>query len=119
MDIVYRTNDDILEIRPLGPLEADDFKELSERIRRLEERDIEIKGILIISKEFPSHSRLTDWIAHGEFIKNNRNRVGKIAIATDSKVASVLELIGRHLASIPVKHFAFGDEAAATKWLSN
>ena len=43
--------------------------------------------------------------------------MAKVALVTDSKIASVAETLAKHFVSAEIKHFDFTDKDAALDWL--
>lgn len=118
MDITYKTDQEILEVRPNGKLQEHDLQQLGEALQRAA-REPSFNGLLIESKEFPGYEDLSDMLAHAELIKQQKDRVARVAIVTDSAVLRLLEALGNTLGEAEVKHFEFGQHAEAERWLVN
>lgn len=119
MDITHRTDYDILEITPTGPLREQEIEQLAEELEGIRRRNRRLCGLLIHTKTFPGYESFSDVIAHSKLIKNRLDMVDKVAIATDSPVAGLAELVGRSLAKVDVKRFSYDAKDEAEKWLLN
>ncbi|MGK7296373.1 MAG: STAS/SEC14 domain-containing protein [Candidatus Wenzhouxiangella sp. M2_3B_020] len=117
MEITYRTEHGILEVRPTGPLSEGDFKSLGNEIESVLSDDRTLNGLLIYTRDFPGYESWSDLLAHGEFIGEFRDRIAKVAVCTDSAVAGLLQAIGRIFAEAEVKKFDFDEKDEADKWL--
>ncbi|MDX1626335.1 MAG: STAS/SEC14 domain-containing protein [Wenzhouxiangellaceae bacterium] len=117
MKISYRTDYGILEVQPTGGLSEEDFENLASELDRIQDEGREFKGILIVTEEFPGYRKFADMLAHGEFIKEHRDRIPKIAICTDSPVAHLADLIGSTLTGAEVETYDHGERDDAEKWL--
>lgn len=117
MEIAYRTEYGILEIRPTGSLSEDDFKSLADELKTIEKDERTLNGILINSEDFPGYQGFSDMLAHGEFIAEFRDRIPKVAVCTDSAVAGLIQLIGQVFTEAEVRKFDYGDKDDAEKWL--
>ena len=117
MEITYRTEYGILEVRPTGPLSEDDFKSLGSELESVISDDRPLNGLLIYTQEFPGYESASDLVAHGRFIGQFRDRVPKVAVCTDSPVAALLQVIGKLFADAEVKRFDYEDRDEAEKWL--
>lgn len=117
MEIAYRTEYGILEIRPTGSLSEDDFKSLAGELKTIEKDDRTLKGILIHTEDFPGYQGFSDMLAHGEFIAEFRDRIPKVAVCTDSAVAGLMQVIGKVFTEAEVRKFDYENKDDAEKWL--
>ena len=72
---------------------------------------------MIQTESFPGWKDFEGLLSHLRFVKGHHRKITKIAIVTDSKVASVAESLAKHFISAQIKQFAFSDEASARTWL--
>jgi hypothetical protein len=117
MNITYRTDLGILHVEPTGSLEEQDFKDLAQEIDGLHKDDREFRGLLICTEEFPGYKTFADLLSHGEFIREHRDKVGKVAICTDSTIGDLAGTIGQHFTEADVKNFAYEEKDEAEKWI--
>ncbi|MBS3744051.1 MAG: STAS/SEC14 domain-containing protein [Wenzhouxiangellaceae bacterium] len=117
MEIAYKTEYGILEIRPTGTLSEDDFKSMAAEFETLEKDERTLNGILINAKNFPGYESFSDMLAHAEFIAEFRDRVPKVAVCTDSAVAGLMQVIGKAFTEAEVQKFDYENRDEAEKWL--
>jgi hypothetical protein len=117
MNITYRTDLGILQVEPTGSLEEQDFKDLAQEIESLQEDEREFRGLLIYTEKFPGYKKFADVFAHGEFVRDHRDKIGKVAICTDSTIGDLAGSIGRHFTEADVKNFAYDQKDEAEKWI--
>ena len=104
-------------IEPQGPLCKDDFLEIARQIDPVIERDGQLEGLIIKTREFPGWEGLSDVIEHFRFVKNHHQVIKKIALVTDAKVGEIFPSIVGHFVKAEVKHFEFDDYEAAVDWV--
>lgn len=117
MDITYRTDYGILEVRPTGALEEKDFEDLAGEIKHIRETNRPLKGVLVHTKEFPGYEKLSALMAHGEFVQEHLGKIDKVALCTDSAAGKLLELVGQNFGGAEAKKFGYGEKDEAEKWL--
>jgi len=117
MDVTYQTEYGFLEVVPSGKLTARDFQNVAEEIARIRQSGQEFKGILIWTKSFPGYRKFSDLLAHGKFIKHHHDKVGKVAVCTDSRVGRLLQTIGNVYAEAEVRKFRYEQKNEAENWL--
>ena len=117
MEIAYRTEYGIVEVRPTGPLSEEDFRSLGNEIESVISDDRRLSGLLIYTKDFPGYESFSDLLAHGEFIGEFRDRIPRVAVCTDSAVAGLLQVIGKIFTEAEVEKFDFDERDEAEKWL--
>ena len=113
-----RFDDGILVLRPDGPLAAADFATLTRQVDTYLERDGVLRGILIQTREFPGWHDFGALLAHLKFVRAHHRNIEKIAVVSDSSVATVIPHIASHFIHAEIKHFESVDEAAAWTWLT-
>ncbi|MFO7762849.1 MAG: STAS/SEC14 domain-containing protein [Wenzhouxiangellaceae bacterium] len=117
MEIAYRTEYGILEIRPTGTLSEHDFKSMAAELETIEKDERTLNGILIRTENFPGYESFSDMLAHAEFIAEFRDRIPKVAVCTDSTVAGLMQIIGKVFTEAEVRKFDYGNRDEAEKWL--
>jgi len=119
MDITYRNDDGILEVSPTAALAERDFQDVAAVISSIQEKNQDLTGVLIYTKEFPGYDTFSDLLAHGKFIRDQSGKIKKVAFCTDSTVGKLLELIGKHLTGAEAKRFDYDQKQRAEQWLRN
>ena len=112
-------DDGVLMIMPEGRLEADDFKELAMVADPYIEEHGKLNGLMIYTESFPGWQ---DFEALGfpfRFVKDHHRNLAKVALVTNSKIASIAETMANHFVSAEIKHFDFSGKDAALDWFKN
>jgi hypothetical protein len=112
-------NDGVLMVTPEGPLASDDFKELAMAVDPYIEEHGKLNGLMIYTESFPGWEDFEALVSHFRFVKDHHRNLTKVALVTDSKVASVAETMAKHFVSAEIKHFDFDSKDAALSWLIN
>jgi hypothetical protein len=107
----------ILVLKPRAPLSKEDFAGLSAAVDAYLSDHPKLHGVLIQSKAFPGWENFGGFTAHMHFVGEHDKKVERLAIVTDSPVASLGESLARHFTSAEVRHFPFVDDAKALEWL--
>lgn len=76
-----------------------------------------LNGLMIYTESFPGWEDFAALISHFRFVKDHHRKIKKVALVTDSKLASLAEHIAGHFVSAEIKHFNFSDKATALAWL--
>ncbi len=50
-------------------------------------------------------------------IREHHKQVERIAVVTDSLLAGMVEVLGKHFSSAEIRHFPFADDDKALEWL--
>ena len=118
--ILYELDENagVLTVRPEGKLETRDFQALSEAIDPFIEEKGKLNGVIIVTERFPGWEDFDGMIEHMRFVRNHHRKIAKVAIVTDSKIADVAELLGKHFVKASIKHFPFNDLESAKSWMS-
>ena len=110
-------NSGVLTVRPEGKLETQDFLTLSKVVDPFIEERGRLNGIIIVTERFPGWEDFNGLIEHMKFVRNHHRKIAKVAIVTDSKIADVAELLGKHFIKASIKHFSFKDHESARRWM--
>lgn len=110
-------DDGVLMVMPEGRLEADDFKELAMVADPYIEDHGKLNGLMIYTESFPGWEDFEALASHFHFVKEHHKNLAKVALVTDSKIASAAETLAKHFVSAEIKHFEYNDKDAALDWL--
>jgi hypothetical protein len=99
-------------------LRAQDFDALAATADSWIEAHGDLHGIVIHAREFPGWENLGSFLRHVRFVRDHHQKVQRIALAVDGKLASLAPQIGKHFVKAEVKSFGYGDLEAATGWAS-
>jgi len=106
----------VLVIEPQQRLGIEDFDAIELTVDSwLESHDGELRGIVIHSRDFPGWESIGAFFRHVRFLRDHQNRVHRIAVAANSRIAEIARKLGERLLEAEVKHFDYDafDEALA------
>jgi hypothetical protein len=107
----------ILYARLQGPLAAEDFAKLASAVDPHIEATGRLAGIVLETDRFPGWEGLGALVSHVRFVRSHHERVGKVAIVTDSALGDVAERLAKHFVAAEIKHFPSGQADAAKRWI--
>jgi hypothetical protein len=107
----------ILVLKPGAPLRKEDFAGLGTAVDAYLADHTRLHGVLIHAGAFPGWENFAGFAAHIRFVRNHEQRIERIALVTDSPLATVAETLGKHFLAAEIRHFAFADYDAALTWL--
>lgn len=108
----------ILVLKPHAPLSKEDFGGLSAVVDSYLSDHAKLHGVLIHSRGFPGWENFGGFTAHMHFVREHHKKVERVAVVTDSQIAGIAELLGKHFTSAEVRHFPFSDDVEALEWLT-
>lgn len=108
----------ILILKPLGPLEADDFAAITQDADAFIERQGSLNGLMIVAEKFPGWEDVQGFVAHLKFVRDHHKKIKKVAFVSDSKFFEFVPRLANHFVSAEVKHFDSWDERSALEWLT-
>jgi len=108
----------ILTVTPEGPLQAADFKKLSQAIDPFIEAEGNLKGLLIDAPAFPGWQSFGDMVSHFKFVKSHERHIKKVAVVSDSSFATVMPYFVRHFIHAEIRHFDSSEKDQAMAWLT-
>ena len=112
-------NDGVLMVMPEGPLNSDDFKELAAVADPYIEQNGKLNGLMIYTESFPGWEDFEALVSHFRFVKDHHRNLAKVALVTNSKIASFAETMAKHFVRAEIKHFDFSSKDAALGWLKS
>lgn len=112
-------DDGILKIIPRTALEVPDFQRLELLIDSHVDKHGKLKGIYINVEKLPRWDDFSAMLEQFEFIKKHLGKVQRVAVVTDSPVASFLPNLMDKFVSANVRHFTFQDSDQALNWVKS
>ncbi len=97
-------------------LRAQDFDALAFTADTWIEAHGNLQGLVIHTREFPGWENLGGLLRHMRFIRDHHRKVKRIALAADTKLASMAPKIAEHFIQAEVKSFGFDEIDAAIAW---
>jgi hypothetical protein len=110
-------NENIVVIEPKGPLSAADFRDLTRDVDLHLVRTGTLNGVLIHATAFPGWDSFGTMISHLRFIRDHHRSVKKVALASDSAMATIMPKLVDHFVGAEVKGIAFDERDKAMAWL--
>ena len=107
----------ILLLSPSAPLSKEDFGGLSVVVDAYLSEHPRLHGVMVRAKGFPGWENFGGFTAHMNFVREHHKQIERLAVVTDSPLAGMAELLGKHFTSAEVRHFPFADDAMALAWL--
>ena len=106
-------------IEPDGALSRDDFDAIAQHIDPLIEAGGQLDGLIIKTRSFPGWENLGGLIEHFRFVRNHHRAIHRVALVTDTALASLLPAMVSHFVSAEVRQFDFDDEDDAIEWMQS
>jgi hypothetical protein len=119
VDHTLDTDNAILYVHPVAPLEQADFVSLAQTVDPYIEQTGDLAGLIIESPSFPGWKSLGAMVAHFRFVRDHHKHVKKIALVTDSALGNVAEHLASHFVAAEIRHFVGGELEAAKQWIMN
>ena len=110
-------NENIVVIEPKGPLSEADFRDLTRDVDLHLVRTGTLKGVLIHATAFPGWDSFGSMIGHLRFVRDHHRLIEKVALASDSAIATVMPKLVDHFVGAEVIGFAFDERDEAMAWL--
>ena len=109
-------NSCLIEVQ--GPLSKADFEAIASQVDPIIEKDGQLDGLVIKTRDFPGWETLGDVIGHFRFVKDHHKAIRRVSLATDAKIARVFPSIANHFVEAEVKHFDFDAYEEAVQWVA-
>ncbi len=107
---------EVMVVEVKGPLRARDFEELTLTADAWIEARGELHGLIIRAPEFPGWENFQGFLRHIRFVKDHHREVHRIALVTDSKLASWAPYLADHFVKAELKTFGYEQLDVATAW---
>jgi hypothetical protein len=99
-----------------APLRATDFDAIALTADTWIEAHGSLHGIVIHAREFPGWENLGGFLRHMRFIRNHQQKVTRVAVATDGKLASLAPHIAEYFVKAELKAFPYDAIESAITW---
>jgi hypothetical protein len=117
LHIEIDTHNRIAIFTPDEKLSEADFKNAARVVNTYLEECQHLNGLIISTKSFPGWDSFSALISHLYFVKDHHKKISRIALVTDSALASMAEHVASHFVSAQIKHFKYADFNDAKKWI--
>lgn len=75
-----------------------------------------LNGLVLHAHHFPGWESLRGVMSHIRFVREHHREVKRIALVTDSRLASLMPKLAEHFVKAEIKDFAFDELDRATVW---
>jgi hypothetical protein len=108
----------VIVVEVTQALRAQDFDALAFTADAWIEAHGELQGLVIHTREFPGWENLGSFLRHVRFIRDHHRKVKRVALASDTKLASLAPMIAEHFVQAEVKSFEYDERERAIAWAS-
>ena len=108
---------DIMVVRPEGPLQEADFEQLAQAIDPLIAAKGKLAGLMICVRSFPGWRSFRAFRAHLRFVADHHRHIERIAAVTDSGFLKILPRIADRFVRAKIRSFDFAEKDRALAWL--
>ena len=106
----------VLVVDATASLRVQDFDALTASTDAWIEAHGELHGLVVHAREFPGWENLAGFLGHLRFIRDHHRRIGRVALAVDSKLATLAPRIAEHFVKAELKAFDYGGLDDAIAW---
>ncbi len=106
-------------LEPDGELSKDDFVTAAHVIDPYIGKQAGLNGLIIHTKSFPGWDSFAALSSHLSFVKNHHNKIGRVAIVTDSPIGHFAESIANHFVNAQIRSFPFEEMKQARFWINS
>jgi hypothetical protein len=71
---------------------------------------------VIHTREFPGWENLGSLLRYVRFVRDHQRKVERVALAAETKLATLASLVGEHFVDAEVKSFGYDEVEAAIAW---
>ena len=106
----------VLVVDATSPLRVQDIDALTASADAWIEAHGELRGLVVHAREFPGWENLAGFLSHLRFIREHHRKIGRVALAADSKLATLAPRIAEHFVKAELKAFDYGALDDAIAW---
>ena len=108
----------LLVVRPEDRLAKEDFEALAEAVDPVIEERGELRGLMIEAPKFPGWENFEGFVSHMKFVRNHHKDIEKVALVSDSNIASIAPTMAKHFVAAELRHFPVSQREDALTWLA-
>jgi hypothetical protein len=102
---------------PDSKLSVADFTSATRVIDAFIEDAGKLKGLIIVTQQFPSWDSFAALLSHLSFVKDHHEQVLRVAFVTDSSIGILAEHVAKHFISAEIKSFKYNKLQEAQQWI--
>jgi hypothetical protein len=106
----------VIVVEVSDPLRATDFDAIALTADTWIEAHGVLHGIVIHARAFPGWENMGSFLRHMRFIRNHQQKVKRVGLVTESKLASLTPRIAEHFVKAEVKAFPYDALERAIAW---
>lgn len=114
----WHSDHSVLEVRPSGPLQVDDFHSLAAQIDPLISEHGCLAGLLINAQDFAGWKSFAALVSHCVFVRDHHSHIRKIAVVSDNALLGFMPRLVDHFISAEVRPFPASEYRLALDWLA-
>lgn len=108
----------VIVVEVSEPLRAEDFDALGLTADGWLQTHDRLAGIVIHARAFPGWENIGGLVRHVRFVRDHHRKVGRVALAADSKLAGLAPHLANHFVQAEVRHFGYDELDDAVTWAS-
>lgn len=109
----------VLVVEVEQPLRAQDFDALGLTVDSWLRTHEELAGVVVHAREFPGWENVGSLLRHVRFVRDHHRKVGRVALAADSKLADLVPHLANHFVQAEVRRFGYDDLEDAVGWAAS
>lgn len=109
----------IAVIEPSGPLSENDFEALGKTVDAYLAESGRLNGLLIHTRDFPGWEDFEGFIEHIKFVHEHQSKINKVALVSNSVLASIAPKLASHFVAAEIRQFDFDLYDEAMDWLQS
>lgn len=110
------TDTGVLVVEVRGPLKAQDFDALAATVDPWIESHGALSGLVIHTREFPGWETMGGLFRHITFVRDHHHNMRRVALVTESRLASLLPHLTKHFVEAEVQPFEHDALERAIAW---
>jgi len=97
-------------------LRAQDFDALAATADMWIEAHGDLQGLVIHAREFPGWQNLAGLVGHVRFVRDHHQKIKRIALVADTKIASLAPRLAEHFVASEIKAFDYAELDRGIEW---
>lgn len=106
-----------LVVEPSGALSEQDFQELDRRFDAYVGDHGAVPNLVIHAKSFPGWEDFAGFLGHLRFVRGHHAAIGKVALASDARILSVMPSVASTFVHAQIRRFPFDRLEDAKAWV--
>lgn len=107
---------ELIVIEVKEPLRAQDFDALALTADTWLETHGELHGLVVHARQFPGWENVGSLVRHVRFVRDHHRKVKRVALAADSKLATLAPRLAEHFVQAEVNSFGYDELDEAIAW---